>query len=294
MNTGPTTPWDRPQQHDGPQLLGSDDAESPIVRPVPRAPVTPSPRMRARPSKRLWQLLGAAAVAAVVLLGVVRLVGSSAGDLNVEDAARSVVLVDATACGWAGSGSLVSQDGLILTNSHVATDNGRDVCNLEVGFTDSYDARPTEWYRAIVLADDASVDLSVIQALDHDGSRLVLADRSPIPLSTNEPSLGDQIQTLGYPGIGGDTMTFSSGDYAGSDRIDGDRFYKTTASVNRGLSGGAAFNGSFSLVGVPTALLGGTVECTGDDCTAIGGSLGLIRPIEYARDLLAEAKRLQP
>lgn len=265
-----------------------------MVRPVPRAPVIPSPRAPGRPSKRLWQILGAAAVAAVILFGALSLVGSDAGNLNVEDAARSVVLVNAAGCGWAGSGSLVSRDGLILTNSHVATDNGHDVCDLEVGFTDSYDAKPTEWYRAVVLVDDASVDLSVIQALDHDGSRLMLVDRKPIPFATNEPSLGDQIQTLGYPGIGGDTMTFSSGDYAGVDRLDGGRFYKTTASVNRGLSGGAAFNGTFALVGVPTAFVGGAVECAGGDCTYIGDSLGLIRPIEYARDLVAVAQRLQP
>ncbi len=201
-------------------------------------------------------------------------------------------MVFAVDCSKAGSGSLITSDGLILTNSHVATDDGLDVCSPIVGLTDSYEEEPSEWYQAIVLVDDPEIDLAVLQILEDDGTAVHLDDRDPIPIDTAVPKLGDQIRTLGYPGIGGNTMTFTSGDFAGIAEIGDTAYYKTTASLNPGLSGGAAFGASYALNGVPTAGLGSEVICEQGDCTAFGDSLGLIRPIRYAVPLIEEAERL--
>jgi putative serine protease PepD len=228
-------------------------------------------------------------VAAVASLFVAYLALRPAASLNVENAALSIVQIAALDCGWTGSGSLVTDSGLVLTNSHVATDEGVDRCNLLVAFTDNYESEPDDWYSAEVIVDDVALDLAVIQLLDESGNPTPATGRSPIPLDTTSPSPGDEIQILGYPGAGGSTMTFTSGDFAGVDGADGEQYYKTTASMNPGVSGGAAFKGSFALIGVPSAGSTVDVDCDQGDCTAFGNSIGFIRPIRYAEPLIERA-----
>ena len=115
-------------------------------------------------------------------------------------------------------------------------------------------------------------------------------DRGAIPINTTELDFQKGIQVLGYPGIGGATMTYTSGDYAGVVTNDGNEFYKTTASINPGNSGGAAFNGTFELIGIPTARLRSEVVCEGSNCYSATDSMGFIRPIRYAVPLIEQAK----
>lgn len=316
MKRGDSSPWDRPRIPDGPRTVGDDSAdtgederpprgvhlpvdyESTDVR-IPPTPPTPPPTESGPARDVPWKKIGAIAaavtaviaVAAVAVFAVSTLADRPSG-FDSEDAARSVVRVIAPDCEWAGSGSLVTSSGLVLTNSHVATDGGKDVCSLQVGFIDSYDEEPSDWYRAVVVVDDMALDISVIQVLNKSGDPLQINDRDAIPLNTDTPELGDEIQTLGYPSIGGATLTFTSGDFAGVDGSAGTDFYKTTASLNPGVSGGSAFNGTFELVGIPTAGIGVEIVCEQADCSAFGDSLGLIRPIRYAISLIEEAERL--
>lgn|GEM_PF-5067263 len=312
MKRDDSSPWDRPFVPDGPRIVGDDGGApaeekrssrgvdlpgigdpsgtrppvEPAVRPSKSAP---GPSRNTPWGKIAAAIVAVAAVVAIVVGGISMLSGRVRG-FDVEHAARSVVVVYAPDCGWAGSGSIISADGLVLTNSHVATDEGADVCSLRVGLTDSYDAEPSDWYPAEVVVDDVDVDIAVIRVLDQDGGALHFTGRDPIPINTATPQLGDVIQTLGYPGLGGNTMTFTSGDYAGIDTSFGSDFYKTTASLNHGVSGGAAFNGTFALIGIPTAGRGLEVVCEGQDCSTLGDSIGLIRPIRYAVPLIEQAK----
>ena len=101
-----------------------------------------------------------------------------------------------------------------------------------------------------------------------------------------QPSLGSKFTTLGYPALGnydaGMTITFTSGDFSGIDNTDGE-FYKTTAQMRGGVSGGAAFNERGLFIGIPTAGL--IDQDTGD---AVG--INLIRPAKYAKPLLEQAQ----
>lgn len=303
MKDTESSPWDKPRPPTGPRLAGGEPTHStesrPSIAPRPDLPKPSSTRQATittssrgpRLNKRLLAI-GAAVAAAIVVIGGLVATLKPAPALDLQDAALSVVLVSAPGCGWQGSGSLVSNSGLILTNSHVATDEGADICNLEVSFTDNYDQVPDESYRAEVIVDEVGIDLAVLQLLDDSGSPTSAPNRAPIPLDTSTPDPGDEIQTLGYPGAGGATLTFTSGDFSGIDSDPAGEFYKTTASMNPGVSGGAAFNGSFALIGVPSAGSRVDVNCDGDDCAAFGNSLGFIRPIRYAEPLIKEAKEI--
>lgn len=213
---------------------------------------------------------------------------SSVGD-NWEDVARSVVYIEALgpACGWSGSGSIVGDGSLVLTNQHVAGDGE---CELTVYLTDSTSSTPTQSVRAEVVVSDSSIDLAVIQLFDTSGMPYVSSGRTPLKLSSVIPKLGDKITILGYPGLGGSTITLTSGDFSGIDRSESYEYLKTTANMNPGVSGGSAFNSSKQLVGIPTAGRGAEIACDQNtDCVANGSTIGLLRPVSLAQEMLSRA-----
>lgn len=215
---------------------------------------------------------------------------SPVGD-NWEDVARSVVYIEAlgSACSWSGSGSIVGDGSLVLTNQHVSGDGE---CNLAVYLTDSTSASPTQSVRAEVVVSDSQLDLAIIQLFDTSGQPYVAAGRTPLKLTASLPKLGDKITILGYPGLGGSTITLTSGDYSGIDKSESYEYLKTTANMNPGVSGGSAFNSDKQLVGIPTAGRGAEIACDQNtDCVANGSTIGLLRPVSYARDILSRAEQ---
>jgi len=201
-----------------------------------------------------------------------------------ESLAKSVVYIEATgaSCNWSGSGSIVLDGSYVLTNQHVAGDGE---CSLRVGFTNSTNAEPSDFVRAEVLVSNAALDLAVIRLLDQSGAPFISPMHKPLEIDYASLKLGDKIYTLGYPGVGGSTVTLTSGDYSGMDHSDSD-YYKTTANMNPGVSGGSALSVGGKLIGVPTA---GVV----DPETKQRVGLNLIRPISFAREMLDRAKTLR-
>jgi len=65
-------------------------------------------------------------------------------------------------------------------------------------------------------------------------------------------SIGDHIIVLGYPGIGGDTLTVTDGIVSGYEFRSGARYIKTSAKIDQGNSGGIAIKDSGCVVGIPT------------------------------------------
>jgi S1-C subfamily serine protease len=197
-----------------------------------------------------------------------------------EDIARSVVYIEAEGpqCGWAGSGSLVLDGSYVLTNHHVSGDGE---CELTVFLTESTKSLMPEPFGALVLLTDPGEDLAILRIVDAAGQPVVAPGRKPLQIDTREPALGSKIFVLGFPAAGGETITYSSGDYSGYDESEGD-FYKTTAFMNSGVSGGAAFNERGELIGVPTAVV---VDADTDERLGIN----LIKPISFAVPLLNRA-----
>lgn len=204
-----------------------------------------------------------------------------------EQIARSVVLIQAegSRCGWIGSGSIVGDGSYVLTNQHVSGDGE---CSLSVWLTDSTAEAPTNYVRGEVVTADQELDLAVVRMVDASGQPFVDASRKPMKVSGATPKLGEKITILGYPGLGGSTITLTSGDFSGVDTSERFEYLKTTANMNPGVSGGAALNSEGELVGVPTAGRGAEIACDGrSDCIANGSTIGLLRPASLAANILA-------
>jgi S1-C subfamily serine protease len=225
-----------------------------------------------------------------------------------------------------GSGTVVSPDGLILTNEHLITPAGVDqkLAELETqlaGEGKSADLQvdaerfmiavsdgrqlPDARYVARVIAQDPELDLAVLR-IDSDERGTPLGSESldlPIlPLGSSDAvNLGDTVHVFGFPAIGSGSLTYTIGIVSGfvfEDGIDGTAWINTDAVTSGGNSGGAAVNDAGQLIGVPTS--GSALDCRAGDtnrdgvvgeedvgCLPTGGSLTQLRPIDLARPLLA-------
>jgi hypothetical protein len=123
--------------------------------------------------------------------------------------------------------------------------------------------------------------------------------------------VGDELNIFGYPGIGGETVTFTKGVVSGFSldaAIEGRAWIKTDATIAGGNSGGIAVDEEGVLVAVPTrAGAGGGaeyVDCRpladtngdsriddADSCIPVGGFINSLRPVRLAAALI-EAARL--
>lgn len=182
---------------------------------------------------------------------------------------------------YTASGTVVDRTGLILTNQHnLKSDDGTLIRACGVGFTVDTRQPPEIEYVAIPAALHKTTDLAILQITERLDGRPLPAIFPAISLkdaatSAIALSLGDAIFIGGYPAAGADTFTFTSGVVSG--RL-GTEFIKTSALVDTGTSGGAAFDEGGHYVGVPTAAARGE----------IGGSVGYLIGAEIVDKFLID------
>jgi hypothetical protein len=205
---------------------------------------------------------------------------------------RIIVPVEGTDMASTGSGSVLTEDGLILSNMHVVADMETGEfynSDRQAGIAINTDLRsmPQMTFLAEFVRGDFDLDLSLLQIVAYvDGDPLPSDLSLPVmPVGdsddVNEVDIGLPIYVIGFPGLGGGSVTFTEGVVAGfleAGVVDEGAWIKTDAEVNKGNSGGAAISQGGTLIGVPT--LG-----VSDPETA--GKLSLIRPINEASDLIA-------
>lgn len=136
----------------------------------------------------------------------------------------------------AGSGSIISADGLVLTNDHVVSSarNGRVEVLTSTGQT----------YIGDVIATDRRNDLALV--------RLQTSDRLPaLPMASRDGiRVGQRVYAIGSPfGLSG---TFTTGILS---RIADNGDLQTDAAINPGNSGGPLLNSNGELIGVNKAIL---------------------------------------
>ncbi|MEU3014875.1 S1C family serine protease [Nocardia asteroides] len=184
-----------------------------------------------------------------------------------------------------GSGVVLSSDGLILTNNHVAAGAGA-AAKMEVVFSDGSTAPAT-----MIGADPVS-DLAVIKVSGKTGL-------TPIELGTSDGlAVGQPVIAIGSPlGLAGTVTTgivsalnrpvSTSGEGTPSQVNPVIDAIQTDAAINPGNSGGALVDGQGKLIGINTAIasLGG--EAAGG---AQSGSIGLgfAIPVDQARRVADE------
>ena len=247
----------------------------------------------------------------------------AAGPTTEEVARATVQIVQLTSQGgdlefgcFSGSGSLISSDGLILTNAHVLElDQRCPYDTIGVAVLDRSDQAPELLYIADLLVIDNSLDLAVVKIADDLDGEAVDVEFPFLQLGDSQAiGLGDQLRVLGYPGIGGDTITLTRGAVSGFTEeraIEGRAWIKTDATISGGNSGGSAVDADGRLIGVPTlAASGANVDPTdcrviqdtngdgfldsNDSCIPIGGFINGVRPINLALPLISEAATASP
>ena len=150
-----------------------------------------------------------------------------------------------------GSGFIISDDGIIVTNNHVI--EGAD--EITVILSDE-----TE-YSAQLLGRDPKADIAVLK-IDPKETVLNIA----IWGDSDEMRVGDWTIAIGNPlGLGGTVtagiLSAISRDIGGGPYV---KFLQTDASINRGNSGGPLFNLNGEVIGINSAIVSQT-----------GGSIGL-------------------
>jgi len=215
---------------------------------------------------------------------------------------------------WRGSGSIISSDGLILTNAHVVlAPRNFPLGGLVVALTLKPDEPPEPTYLAEVMQADADLDIAVIRVVsDLDGNPIERSSLNlpVVPLGDSDIlELGDAVTILGYPGIGGETITLTAGEVSGftaESNVGKRAFIKTSATIAGGNSGGMALNGQGELIGIPTQVGSGgdadIVDCRpladtnrdgsvddNDTCIPTGGFINALRPVKLAMPLINAA-----
>jgi serine protease Do len=165
-----------------------------------------------------------------------------------------------------GSGFFISADGYAVTNNHVV--DGAD--KVEVTTDDG------KIFKAKVIGTDARTDLALIKV--EGGSNFPFAK-----LSDGKPRIGDWVLAVGNPfGLGG-TVTAGIVSARGRDIGNGpyDDFIQIDAPVNKGNSGGPAFDTSGEVMGVNTAIY-----------SPSGGSVGIAFsiPASTVKSVIAQLK----
>ena len=165
-----------------------------------------------------------------------------------------------------GSGFFISPDGYAVTNNHVV--DGAD--KVEVTADDG------KVYKAKVIGTDPRTDVALIKV--EGGSNFPFAK-----LSDSKPRIGDWVLAVGNPfGLGG-TVTAGIVSASGRDIGNGpyDDFIQIDAPVNKGNSGGPAFNTEGEVMGVNTAIY-----------SPSGGSVGIAFsiPASTVKTVIAQLK----
>jgi V8-like Glu-specific endopeptidase len=171
-------------------------------------------------------------------------------------AASSVVLIfgfEDGGVGSSGSGSLLSREGLILTNDHVISkgDEGRRFSNLVVYFKPNRisgdNARDLiQPYPVEVIARDPQLDLALLRVLDPPvGLR-------PMEIGNSEEvEIGEDVAAIGHP-AGGGLWTLTTGTISSRRREGARDIFQTDAAINPGNSGGPLLDEHARLVGINT------------------------------------------
>lgn len=157
-----------------------------------------------------------------------------------------------------GSGIIISKDGLVLTNNHVVEfKDDFDNSDREVGYQVCLPLNTTEEpdcsYSARLVAKNKDLDIAMLKLEPISGmSEKIQFDY----LTLNEAdvtNINDEVTAIGYPDIGGSTVTITKGIISGKTEKYKKKWIKTDAVISFGSSGGAAIDKNGKVIGITSA-----------------------------------------
>jgi putative serine protease PepD len=187
----------------------------------------------------------------------------------------------------AGSGMVISPDGLILTNNHVIENAAGGAGKINVLFQDGKIAQ------AQIVGRDPSSDIAVIKAQNVSGL-------TPITLGNSDSlRVGQPVVAIGSPlGLGGTVTTgivsalnravsVGNDEPGDPDSTEVLNAIQTDAAINPGNSGGPLVDTQGRLIGINTAIAG--IGGAGESAGSVG--LGFSIPINQAKRIADELQR---
>ena len=172
-----------------------------------------------------------------------------------------------------GSGVIVSENGYVITNHHVVTDDqGNEADEILVKLADGREVT------AEYIGSDPQTDVAVIK-MDEDALPFV-------PMANSENlKVGDIVFAIGNPLQVGLTVTMGIVSATGRSDLNilgqsgFENFIQTDASINPGNSGGALVDAEGRLIGINTAIISRTGNNIG---------IGFAIPVNMARKVLLD------
>lgn len=214
-----------------------------------------------------------------------------------------------------GSGTIVSQDGLVLTNAHntlVSENCPGDT--LIIGLNIRLGEPPVPKFRAEIAQADSGLDIALLRITQELDGRLVEPQTLTLPFveiaDSGTTRLDDTITVVGFPGIGNDPVITTRGTINGfvtePARVSTRSWIKTSAVIPGIMSGGGAYDQQGKLVGIPTTAPvsrnmlnanclpiqdtnGDGLVNTNDICIVVGGFINVLRPSNFALPLIRAA-----
>jgi S1-C subfamily serine protease len=217
-------------------------------------------------------------------------------DLPKADAHKAIVKINSYALNSdyeltlfsSGSGVIINSQGLVLTNHHVAIleddyDNSERDTSYIVCLTEDISQEPECKYTAKLIASDDNLDIALLKIENITG----YSNKNSFSFlnlnASDTTSVNDEITAMGYPAIGGDTITITKGVISGKESKYNKNWLKTDAVISYGSSGGAAIDTEARIVGITSSSHSDTL-----------GSLGYIINVSSLNDWIDSNRNKNP
>jgi len=157
--------------------------------------------------------------------------------------------------GSGGTGSIISREGLVITNAHIFKPKGSTSLLTDISIflkpdrvTGNHKTDLAQGYKGKILAYDLPLDLALVKI---EGARKSLPT---VAFADSEiVDIGEQVYAIGHPEQGG-LWSLTTGvvsaywaDYGG---VVGKNLFQTDASINRGNSGGPLLDDTGDMIGI--------------------------------------------